>query len=57
MTNPAIDPKGLECAARAVAEKTDPHFDDPIDFARAALDAYHKHLAEAGLVIVPAAKD
>jgi hypothetical protein len=34
-----------------VAEKTK---DQWIDIAQAALTAYHKHLAEAGLVIVPA---
>jgi hypothetical protein len=49
-----IAPKALEAAARAVADlggfksRTFPE-----NIAQAALDAYHKHLAEAGLVIVP----
>jgi hypothetical protein len=49
-----IDPKALEAAARAVADlggfksRTFPE-----NIAQAALTAYHKHLAEAGLVIVP----
>jgi hypothetical protein len=59
-----IDPKALEAAARALAgalftnieadvrsrDMTDIEITALMD---AALTAYHKHLAEAGLVIVP----
>jgi hypothetical protein len=62
---PMIDPKALEAAARALAvalftnieadvrsrDITDVEITALMD---AALTAYHKHLAEAGLVIVPA---
>jgi Flp pilus assembly protein TadG len=46
-----IDPKALEAAARAVANLN--HYATDTNKAKAAITAYHKHLAEAGLVIVP----
>jgi hypothetical protein len=58
-----IDPKAIESAARAIVRRNCPSVTDGdveemsegyVPDAQAALTAYHKHLAEAGLVIVPA---